>query len=134
MNVLSTTAPSATVGTWAVTFDGSDVLGGSFFNSSAAQNDSVAYKVLLTQGTWTVKLLYNKNTNSGIATISLGSVSVGTLDCWAAAINRNNVQTFTGIAIPSTGIYALTYLMATKNASATAFGCGVVAASLLRTA
>lgn len=129
-----TTRPSATVGTWGLVIANTDILCGTFTNSSVAQNDSITYKVVLGAGTWTLQTVMTQGTGSGIATITIGAVSAGTLDSYNASLTRNVIQTLAGIVIPTSNVYDLKFLLATKNASSTGYSWAMSGASLLRTA
>lgn len=86
-------------------------------DSSGAQNDSISFDVVLATGTWTVELLYRKNTDAGVYSVQFGGVEKGTIDGYAAASSYDNLSTVSGITLGVSGKIRLSLVMATKNAS-----------------
>lgn len=95
-----------------------------------ALNDYVTAKVALDAGTWTVTVIHDKDTNRGIATVSLGGSTLGTIDAYAAA-TANVVTQFTGVTVATAGVYDLKLLITGKNGSSSNyfFGLNHVAAT-----
>lgn len=102
-------------------------------NGSAAQNDQVTWKYAMGAGTWTVKLYVRKSSNTGIVTVLLDGVSVGTLDTYAASAALA-VLSLTGISVGSDGAHTIGFKMATKNASSSGYALGLLAFEVFRTA
>lgn len=116
--------------------------------STGAQNALIQFDVVLAAGTWTLELIHAKNTDYGIATVSLStdgtsftdvgtapySASGSTIDMYAASGSSDNRSSITGIVIATTGRYCLQLKMATKNASSTNYYGGLQHLQLRRTA
>jgi hypothetical protein len=132
--------PDATVGTWVVAIP-SDVAspfvgnsGGAFFyNSSAAINDSVSWDVVLGAGTWTVTIHVRRSTNTGVITLQLDGVDVGTYDTYAGSPSYA-IGTIAGMVVAASGKRRVTVKMASKHASASAYIGNLYALHFRRTA
>lgn len=123
------------VGTWAPSQDSALYLAVSTTNSATkAQNDEISWDVTLAAGTWTLDFYYTQSAAGGIATITLGAISVGTVDTYNASTVKNVHTAITAIAVGTTQKYRLKFKMATKNASSTAFQLNYIHSTLLRTA
>ena len=130
--------PTATVGTWAgaVWTDVSFLASGSASgrtNSSAAQNDAIAYKLSMSAGTWTISAFVRESTNTGIITFQVDGTTVGTGDTYAASVVPNSVSV-TGVSIATSGVHEIRLVMATKNASSTGYILDLLSLDLTRTA
>lgn len=102
---------------WASKAYGAYAYGGILTSNSGAQNESVSFDVVLEAGTWIVDVTYTKGANNGIFTITVGGVSAGTIDSYAAAGSNNNLTSTGGFQISESGKKRVTLTMATKNAS-----------------
>lgn len=102
--------------------------------TTTAQNNEINWDVVLAAGTWTVELMYVKGTDAGIFNVQFDGVTVGTIDSYNASFTYNNRSSVTGITVGSTGKKRLKLLMATKNASSSAFAGRVQHIQLRRTA
>jgi hypothetical protein len=85
--------------------------------SSGAQNDEINFDVSLSPGTWVYEQMHSKGINIGIYTITVGDIVAGTIDGYASPSSPNELNSLTGIIVPSAGVYRLKVKMATKNAS-----------------
>ena len=104
-------------------------------NSGGFQNDEINFDVVLGIGTWTFELLYSKDSNRGIYTVSLDVTgTLGTIDAYAAAGSFNNRSSITGVSVASNGKQRLKLKMATKNASSSAYYGSIQHIQLRRTA
>jgi hypothetical protein len=121
-------------GTWVFTFDGSSWWYGDFRNSSYNQNDQVDYKVYLDVGTYTFVSLHLVSSASGILTLLIDAVSVGTIDLYSGSSVYNTIKTITGISITTPGLKTLSCKVATKNASSSNYYMTLLGLSLFRTA
>jgi len=74
---------------------------------AASIGRTVSWKAVLSAGTWTIDALSTVGAAQGVAEILIGGVVVGTWDQYAASTTRNTVATFSGISIPTTGVYTL---------------------------
>lgn len=125
----------ATVGTWTAAVDPGALFNGFMANSGApAQNDEISHDVTLSAGTWSLELLYAGGTNTAIATVLLGGVSIGTINTYRAAFAYNLRTSITGVTVAGTGKKRLTIRAATKDASSTAFRLNLTHLRLTRTA
>lgn len=138
--------PSATTGTWAVghwenesglgpfVYNGGSTVGAvGFQNTSAAQNDAVSWDVTLSPGTWNAAIWVRKSTNTGIITLLLDGVSMGTVDTYNGSVAYAKV-TITGFTVTVTGHQTLQIKMATKNGSSSGYVVAMFGISLRRTA
>jgi len=91
------------------------------YRSSGAQNDEIVFDVLLGAGTWTLDLIGLATPGSGIITVLVDGVSVGTIDMYAGANNYAAVKALAGIVIAAGGNKVVTLRMATKNASSSGY-------------
>lgn len=140
--------PNATTGTWGLigssdsgfTFPfytpGSTANSGTAtetYNSTAAQNDAIAYDLVLAKGTWDCHIWVRKSTNTPILTLNQDGVSAGTVDTYAASAAAAKVS-ITGFTVASTGKKRMQLIAATKNASSSGYQVVVFAIEFLRTA
>lgn len=102
--------------------------------SSGAQNDEIAWDVLIPAGTWTFEMMHTRGTDRGVYTVYLDTTSIGTVDGYFAATARNTRSSFTGIVRSSQELVALKLKMETKNAASTNYLGSVQAIQLRRTA
>ena len=102
--------------------------------STGAQNASVEWDVGLSAGTWTLALIVLTFDGSGILTVSLDGVSVGTSDHYSVALEPAVRKDVAGIVVAASGVKRLKFTMATKNASSSAYYGSLSAVQLLRTA
>jgi hypothetical protein len=100
---------------------------------SAAQNDAIAWDLVLAKGTWDAHFYVRKSTNTGIITLNQDGVSQGTVDTYAAAAATAKVS-ITGWTVASTGKKRMQILMATKNASSSGYLGELFAIEFRRTA
>lgn len=137
--------PDATTGTWAmfnVTENtnypflnpaGTSVGAVALFNSSTAQNDAIAWDVILAAGTWDMHAYIRKSTNTGIITLQQDAVDQGTADTYAAAAAFAKVSV-TGFTVATTGKKRMNFKAATKNASSSGYLLEFFAIEFRRTA
>lgn len=109
------------------------IYAGVAYLSTGALNDEVDWDVPLSAGTWAIDVMYQKNTSNGIFTVKVDGVTAGTIDCYAAA-SYNNVATIADIAVAVTGKKRIGFVMASKNAAATAYYFGLQHIVMRRTA
>lgn len=103
------------------------------YNSSAAQNDAISWKLALSAGTWNITIHCRKSSNTGIFTVNLDGASMGTVDSYAAAAAYGKL-TVTGWSVPTSGAHVVQLKMATKNGSSSGYLGEIMAISLRRTA
>ena len=90
-------------------------------NSSAAMNDEIEFDVVLGAGTWTFELMWLKSAYSGIATLYLDGVSIGTMDTYNATDAYNQLMSITGVVVATSGKKRLKIKITSKNASALSY-------------
>src|SRR6266702_5348712 len=121
-------SPKTSVGAWTTDFNNL----APFSLSSGAQNDSISYDFITAGGVYTLDFLHLIGPNRGIYTVAIDGVTVGTVDGYAAdylqsendaSLSKPLMTTLTGIGL-SGASHVLSFTMATKNASASAYyGC-----------
>lgn len=102
--------------------------------AGAALNDEITYKVFLQAGTYTVSFLSLTNTDCPIITITLGGVSLGTIDFYTASTVFNALKQVTGVALPTSGVQTLDIKITGKNASSGAYILRLTSINFTRTA
>ncbi len=118
---------------WATRTQSNTVLSGCVLaTSSTAQNNEVVWNIWLDSGTYKVALLYLKDTDQGIHNLQFTASTQGTVDAYAAAPSSNNYTEVTGIAVVA-GLKVFRDLMATKNASSSAYGGKIQSVAWIRT-
>ena len=124
-------APSATSGAWTQAYTAGQMFGVAASGPNT-QNAYIEWPVSLAPGTYTLRFIHSKNTNMGIATVSLNGSSVGTIDCYAGSSTSNNVTDLTGITVAG-GTTLVRFTAATKNASSSGYVLFFPGFSLTRT-
>lgn len=119
VSVPVTSRQDSSVGSWSVPANSTAVYD-ALLQNAGALNDEINWKVQLGAGTWTLDFLYTKASYVGIATVQLGGSTIATVDGYNALTTQNNKSTTTGISVTTAGIYTLRFLIASKNASASA--------------
>lgn len=114
--------PDATIGSWVFVDHGSPYVNGGtgISNGAGTQNDEISWDLILEAGTWDVIFHHRRSTNVGIYTVSLGGVTIGTVDGYAAAPAAQK-SSILGAVVATTGKKRLTFKMATKNPSSSAY-------------
>lgn len=137
--------PDATTGTWAlIAFTeninypflnpaGTSVGAGALYNSSTAQNDAIAWDLILAAGTWDAHFHVRKSSNTGIITLQQAGADQGTVDTYAAAAAFAKVSV-TGFTVATTGKKRMNVKAATKNASSSGYLLELYAIEFRRTA
>lgn len=108
---------------------------GNYIRSQGAQNDEIVFSnVALAAGTWKIIIAYLSGTDRGIFSIRFDGVEKGTLDGYNVAGTNANLSSVTGITVSSSGRVALSFKMATKNASSSSYYGYLASVELRRTA
>lgn len=102
--------------------------------SSGAQNDSIAWDVVLAVGTWTIQLLHYASADRGIYSVQFDSVEKGTIDGYRATAEADARNSVTGIVVSASAKIELKLKMATKNASSDGYYGSIKNVRLIRTA
>jgi len=96
--------------------------GGSGQVTGSALNNYYTWDVPLIAGTWTITVIYDKDTNGPITTASLDGVDLSpTVDAYAASSSYNNVVQWTGISVATGGIKEFKLRADSKNASSSGY-------------
>lgn len=113
--------PVSSVGTWGLIVSSTSIKNAWLENTSNTQNDEADWNVVLGPGTWTMEILSNKGSDSGIIDVQLDGVSEGTIDQYDGAGPLNVSQSVAGIVVVEGGQKELKFLMSTKNASSSGY-------------
>src|SRR6266481_199232 len=125
-------SPKTSVGTWVTDF----TTLAAFSLSDGVAASSISYDFICAAGTYTMDFTHLVGPNRAIYTINIDGVTIGTVDGYAASFNNvglgggvgatitaPTLATIVGIGIGA-GSHVLTFLLATKNASSSAYyGC-----------
>lgn len=121
-------------GTWTLYVFTDQVLNHVWYNSTAAINDEINYKVYLAKGTYTLRMLGRTYDSAGIMDVQIDGGSIASFDWWTLANIPNVMKSDTGNVIATPGLKTLTLKISAKNAEAAAYGCNVSYIALWRTA
>lgn len=114
------------VAAWTTAVSSSDVYCAEL-DSDGTQNGLVDWLISPPPGTYTLEVMFTKNTSRGIMKFQLDDgagtfATLGTIDAYNGSLTRNNKDSLTGLAITgSTRRRVLRVLMDTKNASASSY-------------
>lgn len=129
--------PDATTGTWAQNNPGdvSSIYAGMIANAASnAQNDAIAWDIVLAAGTWDVHFWVRESTNTAIITLNFASVSKGTADTYNGSAVYAKVSV-TGISVATTAKIQVQAKAATRNGSnSTGWVLAIFAVEFHRTA
>lgn len=78
-----------------------------FVNTSHDDGDNISYKIFLSAGTYTIRMLYSQSNNRGVADIDIDGAEVASFDQYDAATVLNKVISQTGINIAASGLKTL---------------------------
>lgn len=113
----------APVGTWTPHYylvtDTGNAFSGWLNMSDSTQNDAISFDFACGAGTYTIELRHLAFANRGIYTVQIDNVTVGTIDGYASSLTFTR-SLLTGVVITA-GRHTLTLVMATKNASSSAY-------------
>jgi len=119
-------------GVWAYGIDAGVINCATWYNTGAAQNDEINYKVYLAAGTYKIYSVYTTSTNGGILNYLIDSVSVHTIDTYSNPNVKNVMDASATITISSAGLKTLTLKSTTKNAGSGAYYMLMASVSLVR--
>jgi hypothetical protein len=127
---------AANVGVWTPTYltntDTNNFVG--WVNASdTAQNDSITFDFICNAGTHTLEFFHLPFMNRGIYTLQIDGTTIGTVDGFSNSLVPTRAV-LTGIVVSTSGQHTFTILMATKNASSSAYMGMVERAVLTQTA
>jgi len=122
------------VGTWGYVATTTAPLYGSqlWGNTSAAVNDAMLWTRFLQAGTYTVQIRGVANTDKPIVTVKIDGSSVGTVDYYAGLSYLR--ASLTGIVLASSGSHTIEVVIASKNASSSAYAMAFSDILVYRTA
>lgn len=109
-------------GTAPLLFQVSSTLGGgiSYNGGGAVPGDAIAWDFDVSAGTYRLTVIIQTEQYSGIYTVRVDGVSVGTFDGYAGGDNSNVVNTLAGLVL-SAGLHRVELLLATKNPAALSY-------------
>lgn len=107
---------------WTTIGSNSSAYTGGYRQSAAAVGSQITWDVVLSAGLWDLSFSTLHNNTSGIITVSISPdgtnfTTVGTIDLYNAASSFKNIESLTGISVPSDGYWRLKFDMLTRNAS-----------------
>lgn len=126
-------AYNSVTGTWTSVVSSLHAMGFYTRNTPAA-TDNITYKVYLSAGTYSLRMVAEKSDNFGKSKISIGGTQVAQFDWYDAATSYGNVQTETGIVITIGSLKDLLIETDEKNAASSNYACWMNCISLWRTA
>ena len=101
-------------------------------DANSATGCYVTYDVALDAGTWTLTVIYQKNTDCGVVTPSLGGSDLSTVDTYAASAD-DQVAQWTGITVATAGVYELKFRTDSKHGSSSDYDLMLQLVTLTRT-
>lgn len=124
-------------GDWAPSTPGSVTILENFTNAGGAgpaDGQYLTWKLHLSAGTYTLRVIHGKDTNFGIADFYIDATEVASIDMYGAAATYMNVNNTTGIAVADSGVKTVKLLIDGKNASSAGFRIDANIIYLIRTA
>lgn len=127
---------TVTQGTWSQFAIGTQMFSVQFHNQTGAANgDSCRWTVSLPTGTYKLVLVYASATSHGIIDIKFNAQTLKAgLDTYNGSTVRDNISETTGISVTGADNGNLSITLNGKNASSSAYECGIQAIYLRRTA
>ncbi len=119
-------------GTWVTNLDVANLLSMRVRNSSANDADNISYKVSLGAGTYSLRMIYEKNSDAPIVDFDIDATEVGSVDTYGSG--NNHEDTTTGIVIADSGLKTLKVRADGKNGSSSGYELRIILLSLWRTA
>lgn len=101
---------------------------------SAADGDYINYEAFLAVGTYTILVVYGKNTNYGIVDIDFAGSEVASLDAYGSPSSHSNRALLTSISVTTAGVKQIRLRIHGKNASSIGYSFGLSYMALWRTA
>lgn len=108
------------------------------YNTSVADGDNISFETYLDKGTYSLNILFLRNTDKGILKIDIGPTGgvlteVASIDTYGGALN-NVSDTTTSISIATAGRKTLRLRVDGKNGSSSGYGVFTQIITLWRTA
>lgn len=126
---------AATQTGWSTLVAAAGYLNGGYLQSSGTQNDQVGFDVEMSAGTWDFRALFAAYSGSGIITVSIDAVNVGTIDQYVAGGPAGNTPgAITGVVVAASGKKRVLLKLATKNASSSGYYSFLQLLTIQRTA
>lgn len=121
--------------TWSTSgVNNSGYLGGGYsITNTGAQNSARLWDVWTEARTYKVAAVYGANTDRGIMTFKNDSITLGTIDAYAASNTPNTYTEITGIAIGAASVKTFQVVTATKNVLALSYECVLQSVALIST-
>ena len=122
-------------GTWVLSTTVSTALWQFFwYTSTSNDGDELDYKVYLAAGTYTIRLIAQKQSAGGIVDIDIDAVEIASFDLYNGSSLYNQMFTDTGNVIAASGLKSLTLRLDGKNGSSSSYGAIINGITLWRTA
>lgn len=86
-----------------------------------AQNNGMAFLIMMSPGTWTIRIVGQRSTNYGIMTATLDGINMGTFDWYNAAAQNNIVAEFTATITDAYPVKQLHLEVLSKRAASTSY-------------
>ncbi len=125
-------AYNSSTGTWQIYINSVLLNNGCMYTDGNA--NEITFKVFLAKGTYTLKVLDQKDLNRGIIQVNLNATQIASFDSYNATGVVNYVHTQTNIVVATSGIQELQFKVNGKNASSSGYLMTLIGASLYRTA
>lgn len=123
---------SSATGTWVIALATSFVLGSAIYNSSHANNDQIDYLASFSGGTYSIRIVYRRDTNRPILDFLLDGTSKATQDSYGATSDAL-IWNITGIAITA-GSHTISIKVSNKNGSSSDYYASFSSIGIWRTA
>lgn len=121
-------------GTWVMGGAGDKWAQNVFENSSAGNGDNISCKVYLAQGTYTLRMIFQKSTVCPVVDIDVDGTEEGSVDTYTASPSDNNIYTITGITVATAKILDIRIRADGKHGSSSAYRMLIQGIALWRTA
>ncbi len=103
---------------WTDSSNSSEVFHHYWWNNSSVQGDFIRYKVYLSVGVYTTKVLHLTSNNAAFCQVLVDDVPVGaTFDMYTSSTIHNNIATIAGFTVETSGLKDLKLLVKGKNAA-----------------
>lgn len=125
-------AIKSSTGTWNRTNDTVQLGMGYWYLAPASINDQFGVDLYMDSVTWKCAITQYRDTNQGIATVSLDGSSIGTFDLYGSS-TANIYMEITGISVSTAGLKAVLFKMASKNASSLGYSATLSSIAFIAT-
>ncbi len=120
-------------GTWEFNMTTSQLMNYRYLNTPPVDGDELNFKVFLSAGTYTFKLVGVRDTNKGILELTFDGIPKGTIDLYGT-FSWNYQATITGATVSTSGVKDVNLRLNGKNASSSNYSTHLTSLALWRTA